>query len=316
MEQENSYRELEKKAKNKTKIFLIISLFFWMIGLFFFLNQSRHEQSLIFAKVLPTGWEPTPKDFIILINDTSLIDHNIDPIRYIVDTTDIQYDSSKVKNAYSLRQYAPLVLSQGQLGSCVAWASTYAGLTIVKRIENNNIKFEPFSPLNLYVRYKKIFHESPCSYGACLPVALNLLKQKGCNSFQKFPNSCDGNVSEKIEYTDKLYDFDAINSNEIIKIKSAITAKMPVVIGIKCYSSNDWQRAVLDDGVWSGYYSGTVNGGHAMCLIGFDDNKAGGAFEIMNSWGDDWGDKGFFWIKYTDFAIHVEECYAMITRKN
>lgn len=306
----DNLKEIEKKAKKKTKSFILIGLVLWMGFLFFFIKQSRHEQSLVFAKILPTGWLPTPPDFLIKINDTALIDPNI------VDSLDFKYDSSIVKKAFSLREYAPPVMSQGELGSCVAWASSYAGLTIIKRIENNNINFEPFSPLNLYVRYKKIFHESPCKDGAYLPVALNILKKKGCNLFKNFPNSCEGNVSEKMEFKDKLYNFDRINLIEVIKIKSAITAKMPVVIGIHCYSGDDWKKAVLDDGVWSGYYSGTVNGGHAMCLIGYNDNKGGGSFEIMNSWGEDWGDKGFFWIKYADFAKHVDECYALIPNKN
>jgi len=303
-------------TKKQTSAIVFTIILFWIFRIMTYLHQSRLERSLVFTQVLPTGWEPTPKDFIILINDTSLIDPNIDPIRYIVDSLDFKYDTTSVKKAFSLRQYAPPVMSQGQLGSCVAWASSYAGLTIVKRIENNNINFEPISPLNLFVRYKKMFKESPCSYGACIPVALNILKKKGCALFKNFPNSCDGNVSEKTEFKDKLYDFDDINSNDITKIKSALSAKIPLVIGVKCFSGDSWQNAVLDHGVWSGYYSGTVNGGHAMCVIGYDDNKSGGSFEVMNSWGEDWGDKGFFWIKYADFPIHVDECYAMIARSH
>ena len=32
---------------------------------------------------------------------------------------------------------------------------------------------------------------------------------------------------------------------------------------------------------------------HAMTIIGYDDNKYGGAFEVMNSWGEAFGNKGF-----------------------
>jgi hypothetical protein len=39
-----------------------------------------------------------------------------------------------------------------------------------------------------------------------------------------------------------------------------------------------------------------------MCVIAYDDNVAGGAFKILNSWGTAWGDKGMVWIKYADFA--------------
>ena len=85
----DNLKEAEKKAKTKTKFFILIGLVLWMGFLFFFLSQSRHERSLVFTQVLPTGWEPTPKDFIIIINDTSLIDPKIDPIRYIVDSLDL-----------------------------------------------------------------------------------------------------------------------------------------------------------------------------------------------------------------------------------
>jgi C1A family cysteine protease len=37
-----------------------------------------------------------------------------------------------------------------------------------------------------------------------------------------------------------------------------------------------------------------------MCIVGFDDTKFGGAFEIANSWGDDWANGGFIWIRYDD----------------
>jgi len=38
-----------------------------------------------------------------------------------------------------------------------------------------------------------------------------------------------------------------------------------------------------------------------MCVIGYDDNMAGGAFQVLNSWGADWADHGKIWIKYNDF---------------
>jgi C1A family cysteine protease len=309
MEQENSYKELEKKARNKTTIFLLIFLTFWMIGLFFFLNQSRHEQSLIFAKVLPTGLIIKP---FVVVDDTSKIDPNADPNTVIVDTSSID-TTIKIGSAYSLRPFAPNVMSQGQLGSCVSWASAYAGFTILRRVENNSNSHQAFSPLNLYVRYKKQFNEDPCSFGASIPYALNILKSNGCELFNNFlPNDCSKDVAEDANYQEKLNSFKPISSSSISTIKSVLSQKMPVVIGIKCYDGNYWENAVLNDGVWSGYYSGEYKGGHAMCLVGYDDNKAGGAFEIMNSWGDDWGDKGFFWIKYNDFVKHVDECYALI----
>jgi hypothetical protein len=51
---------------------------------------------------------------------------------------------------------------------------------------------------------------------------------------------------------------------------------------------------------WSGKYPKKGEGCHAMCIVGYDDKKFGGAFEIVNSWDKDWANDGFIWVKYTD----------------
>ena len=53
--------------------------------------------------------------------------------------------------------------------------------------------------------------------------------------------------------------------------------------------------------------------GHAVSIIGYNDNKYGGCFEIMNSWGTDYGDNGFMWIKYEDLAAIMDEGYIIET---
>ena len=57
-------------------------------------------------------------------------------------------------------------------------------------------------------------------------------------------------------------------------------------------------------------------GGHAMCIIGYDDYKEGGAFQIMNSWGEDWGVDGIGWVRYTDFKAFNIESYGLYPMGN
>ena len=52
-------------------------------------------------------------------------------------------------------------------------------------------------------------------------------------------------------------------------------------------------------------------GGHAQCVVGYDDKKYGGAFLIMNSWGPEWGTNGFAWVRYRDFRYFVREAYGL-----
>src|SRR5215212_2830280 len=48
--------------------------------------------------------------------------------------------------------------------------------------------------------------------------------------------------------------------------------------------------------------SGKPFGGHAMVINGWDDDL--GAFRIKNSWGYDWGDRGFAWLPYSHFDAY------------
>ncbi len=44
------------------------------------------------------------------------------------------------------------------------------------------------------------------------------------------------------------------------------------------------------------------NDGHALCVVGYDDEKSYGGYKgflkVMNSWGSAWGDGDFLWIAY------------------
>ena len=46
----------------------------------------------------------------------------------------------------------------------------------------------------------------------------------------------------------------------------------------------------------------TLEGGHAVLAVGYDDQKkigsTKGALLIRNSWGEDWGDHGYGWLPY------------------
>ena len=66
--------------------------------------------------------------------------------------------------------------------------------------------------------------------------------------------------------------------------------------------------------LWNGV-NDELRGGHAMCVIGYDDEKYGGAFEIMNSWGTWWGANGYVWIKYEDFRNNARYAYDVYLKK-
>ena len=48
-----------------------------------------------------------------------------------------------------------------------------------------------------------------------------------------------------------------------------------------------------------------------MTIVGYDDNKHGGAVEVMNSWGRAWGNDGFVWITYDDLDLFGHTAFYM-----
>jgi hypothetical protein len=53
-----------------------------------------------------------------------------------------------------------------------------------------------------------------------------------------------------------------------------------------------------------------------MTVIGYDDYIYGGAFRVVNSWGSDYGNEGFIWIKYDDFSKYAVEAYVFELNTN
>ncbi len=83
-------------------------------------------------------------------------------------------------------------------------------------------------------------------------------------------------------------------------VKRALAAGLPSMFGFTVYSSM-W--GVGGDGEIPFPQLGeTVEGGHAIVAVGYDDDrKIGthkGALKIRNSWGASWGDMGYGWLPY------------------
>jgi Papain family cysteine protease/Domain of unknown function (DUF4384) len=216
--------------------------------------------------------------------------------------------------AKNLQQYCPEVGDQGESATCVGWSSTYYLRTIMEaktRKLTNPTSIAPFrfSPTYTYEQIKSPT-DKDCSGGATIGDALFILKNKGAVLLSRLPFQCDVDVSKfdaeaaqyKIEGYATLFDpAETANAVKVLKIKEALAeTENPVLIGMALprsfFSATDsWQAAPAE--------SPEVNmGGHAMAIVGYDDNKYGGSFLIINSWSTKWGNAGYTWAKYDDLA--------------
>ncbi|MEL6945121.1 MAG: C1 family peptidase, partial [Bacteroidota bacterium] len=105
-----------------------------------------------------------------------------------------------------------------------------------------------------------------------------------------------------------LFKKEAPTRVKINKVKLSLLENKPVVLGLmtpRSFVSPKMRGAAL----WQPREGERGFFGHALVVIGFDDAK--NAFEVMNSWGEEWGDKGFAWIEYEDFAAYAYYAFQM-----
>jgi C1A family cysteine protease len=84
-------------------------------------------------------------------------------------------------------------------------------------------------------------------------------------------------------------------------VKTALAGGNVVSIGFVVYSSFE---DIGSDGVMSMPAKGEqVLGGHAVCVVGYDDQKQ--SLIVRNSWGAGWADHGYFYMPYKFYTGKV-----------
>lgn len=225
---------------------------------------------------------------------------------------------------FSLKEYCPKPGSQ-QYSDCVGWSTTYAARTILYAIRNNlqnrqTITAETFAPSFTYSQIKSSQTEAACKQGSYIHDAVKLIKDLGSIKNVDFEYSCspvienqDVRIASKFRiknYKRLSGDYNSDRSQMMENIKKSLSEKRPVVIAMEVYNSFERPSALATKGLWEGK-KGKMVSRHAITVIGYDDSKYGGAFEIINSWGTFWGNEGFMWLKYQDFADVTYEAYEM-----
>lgn len=204
------------------------------------------------------------------------------------------FSALRTPNIVDLRARCPPVLDQGSLGSCTACA-----VTACHRFQD--LQFEP-SVLFMYYNSRAIQGTIDYDSGSSTRNAIKMGVQYGSCSTAQWPYMINMYTTKPPTacYTEGL--LHQINRYAAITrtanaIEGAIASGFPVVFGFLVYSSF-MSNAVATTGIVPipNMKREQLLGGHAMMIVGYNRTKQ--LFIVQNSWGTDWGDRGFCYMPY------------------
>ena len=236
-------------------------------------------------------------------------------------------------SSYSLEKYVPPVMNQ-KGGTCVGFSTFYYGLSTMynKKFNITDYKGKYAHSFDPYFLYSLYFSEvNNCDNGLPFNAALGNLKKVGSKKTMFPPfTTCNqnwdkSNMSSVFSYTKpySIKEWYTVFTNKpgfVNTVKKLIYDGFPVIVWMTIDDTMQSYRAqnpngIKSDGLWNPGNSDKKDG-HALCVIGYDDYKYGGAFRIVNSWGRDFGDNGYMWVRYSDFKTYTKEAHIFELNEN
>lgn len=205
----------------------------------------------------------------------------------------------------NLEALMPPVYDQKDIGSCTANAGG-AAFDFQWKVQSGAFVFP--SRLDLYQNELKHDGSWPQDAGSYTASILWVLKNQGVAlekcwpyvpaNLTKNPTSCA--ISTRKNYK-AVVAYDVPNNDGGYAVKYAISQKkLPVLTG--GYVFNNIFNPVYDVGTRKWFVpmpAGKAVGGHEILIVGYDDTlvigKIKGWVRVRNSWGTEWGDKGYAW---------------------
>lgn len=199
----------------------------------------------------------------------------------------------------------PDVFDQGQLGSCTGNGISFM---LAFNVLNNHIQTPftsllPFSRLFIYYNERVIEGTVNQDSGAQIRDGLKSISSEGACVESFFPYDVDSfaNTPTSQAYSNallyKAIVYSRLNNLNKLELIQCLLEGYCFVFGFSVYDSFETQE-VYDTGVVNlPASSETLQGGHCVCCVGYDLDTD--RFICVNSWGNDFGQNGYFTIPAT-----------------
>jgi hypothetical protein len=204
----------------------------------------------------------------------------------------------------------PTVGNQRSQGSCSAWAATYYSYGYLEAVDNGWTEAslgnteQLLSPAWTYNMVN-----GGRDSGSWIDTNMMVIVDWGVATLARMPyddsdatswGSPEAFREAPLHRALEVGYIDYSPSLTIETIKTLVTEGTPVAFAL---DANQFTPGFSDGNyiVSSSEYSSTTLN-HAQTIVGFDDSVSDdsdtGAFRVVNSWGSDWGDSGYYWFTY------------------
>jgi len=200
-----------------------------------------------------------------------------------------------------LRATCSSVENQGNLGSCTGNALAGA-IEFLER--KDNVPFIDASRLFIYYNERVIERTVKSDAGAMIRDGIKTLKNQGVCSETRWPY-----IISKFAVKPSLACYKEALKHQITsyhriltldEMRTCLAEEFPFVFGFTVYESFESQEVASTGIVQMPQPNERSLGGHAVLAVGYDDLEK--RFIVRNSWGTEWGQKGYFTIPYDYLA--------------
>lgn len=217
---------------------------------------------------------------------------------------------SELPNKIDLRTTCSPIVDQGHLGSCTANAIV-SGLREYMELKNK-VRLVLLSRLFLYYEERKIEGTIEEDSGAMLRDGMKVLNKLGTSPEKDYPyiieNFRDKPTKQAYKHARKFRITSYNRIWDINDLRLALAEKSPVVCGIKVYESFESNAVSTTGIVPMPKPNEQFLGGHAVLAVGYNNQTK--QVIMRNSWGKNWGDKGYFYLPFDVFNFLIMDMWT------